>query len=314
MKIFTHLKDFTFLPHSSQKKTVLAIGNFDGIHQGHHLILQTAVQMAKELEIPAGIFTFRTHPKTLLYGKKMEFILTPEQRLSYFEAQGIDFCLMLEESKRFFEKTPDQFIQEVLCNLLHVQMLVVGENFRFGFQAKGSVGYLKKIKKLLDFEVKVIPMLKSCFEVVSSSRIRKSIENLDFEDANLLLNRIEFLTGMVIPGNTLGTKLGFPTANVQLPKEQTVPNGVYAVRCWLGIQQFQGLMNVGTSPTFGENKLRCEIHLLNFEKRNLYQEKITFQILNKIRDEKKFSSKEELIQQIRQDIENVKKKERKEEK
>jgi riboflavin kinase/FMN adenylyltransferase len=299
MKIYTQLKDFV-LP--IEKKTVLAIGNFDGIHSGHQKILQTLVQKAKELELPAGVLTFKTHPKTFLYGKKIECLSTPEQRLSYFESQGIDFCLILEESKSFFEKTPDQFIREVLCDLFRVRAVVVGENFRFGFQAQGTVAYLEKMKEFFDFEVQVISMVKNRSEVVSSSRIRKSVENLDFEDANFLLNRTDFFTGVVVRGNQRGTALGFPTANLKLPQEQKIANGVYAVRCWIGEERFQGVLNVGTSPTFGGNELRCEIHVLHFEKRDLYGETLTFQILQKIRDEKKFSSQEALIQQIQQDI------------
>ncbi len=296
MNVFSRLTDFILPP---QKQTVVAIGNFDGIHPGHQLILQTAVTKAKERGIPAGAFTFNTHPKTLLYGKKIDPIIPSARRLKWFDELGMDFCFMLEESVDFFKKTPDQFIQDVLCDLLRTRVVVVGDNFRFGFQAKGSVEDLNRFQSPETFELFVIPMLLNDGKPVSSSRIRKAIETQDFESANTLLNRVEFHTGLVVPGKKMGTGLGFPTANLQSTSMQS---GVYAVRCWVGNECYQGLMNVGTSPTFGENERRCEIHLLRFPKRDLYGQTITFQILKRIRDEKKFSSKEELIRQIQSDI------------
>ncbi len=302
-KLYNNYNDFS---KPKNKGTSIAIGNFDGVHIGHKSIVETAIQEGKSNHLITGIFTFRFHPKNILnQANKIDYIIPTDKRIEIFKKSGVDFCIMNDVKADFFNISSEDFIKDILINTLNAKFVTVGRNFRFGKNASGNIETLLGLQDIYNFRLMVVPVLKHENSVVSSTRIRELIHNSEFHTANKLLGRIEFFSGIVVSGNQIGSKIGFPTANINFTELSTLNTGVYGVRCWFNNKSYYGVMNIGYSPTFSLNtNKRCEVHLLDFESQTLYNKEITLQIIKKIREEKAFSSVEDLVNNIKEDILN----------
>jgi riboflavin kinase/FMN adenylyltransferase len=283
-------------------KPVFALGNFDGVHRGHQAIFHHVVQQARKTGGTSMVFTFDPHPLQVLAPEKAPLLLTTyEHKMRLIAALGVAVGLRVSFTEQFARQQPIEFVRDVLCGRLHVRELVVGYDFRFGHQRAGTPDFLREQAATYGYTVTVIPAVLHGDTVVSSSNIRRLLQQGQVEQAAQLLGRPYALYGPVVEGFHRGAQLGFPTANVR-PHNVVVPHpGVYAVQVeWEG-HSHPGVANVGYNPTFGNAALSIEAHILDLSA-DLYGTTVGVAFLARIRDERKFASVEELSAQIACDI------------
>lgn len=270
--------------------SVVAIGNFDGLHVGHQTLIQTAVQLAAQYHLPAWVYTFSPHPRNA------PKLMSDAQKAHYLSRMGIDRVIFQEFTPEFASQTPEAFINQVLVQRLQASHVVVGSDFAFGKKASGKV---EQLNVCPHFQTHMIEPVRVMGEIASSSLVREAITLGDLDKVRVLLGRDYSLTGKVVRGAGRGRVLGFPTANLQVEQDILPPLGVYATYS----EQFGfGASNMGKQPTFGiENIIQVETHFINLNQ-DLYGQEIEIFIQSKIRDEKKFDSVEALKEQISQDL------------
>ena len=290
---------------TSYPKPVLALGNFDGVHLGHQNIFRHVVRKAEEIGGTPMAFTFERHPlKTLAPEKAPLALTTNAQKSRLIGALGVQVGLWIPFTEQFACQKPLAFIRDVLKERIGIHELVVGYDFRFGHCRTGNAVLLQQHAATQGYEVTVIPAVKLGDTVVSSTTIRTLLRKGKVEEAARLLGRDYELSGSVVEGFRRGVTLGFPTANVRSDQEIVPQEGVYAVSVeWKG-QHFPGVANVGHNPTFGNESLSVEVHLLEFEG-NLYGAQLDVAFVSRIRDERKFDSVDELTAQIACDVQSA---------
>jgi riboflavin kinase/FMN adenylyltransferase len=296
MQIIRRLEDFPALATS----TIVAIGNFDGIHLGHKKILQFLAREAKIHKLSSLILTFSPHPERYFRKKPVKMIQTMDQRLKEIEKNNINMTLVLPFSEEIASLSSRDFIQKIIIDKLHAKEIIVGNNFRFGKNRTGDVRILQKLSSLCKFKFFSIPSEKRQGRIVSSSLIRTLLLEGAIEKANALLGHHYSIEGTVIKGHSRGKSLGFPTANISTDNE-IVPHGIYFSYVFSQEQKHPSLTNIWTSPTFGLSETQIESYLIDFSE-NLYGQKQKIQLLKKLRDEIKFSTSEQLVDQIKKDI------------
>ncbi|RKN86474.1 bifunctional riboflavin kinase/FAD synthetase [Paenibacillus ginsengarvi] len=304
MQAITMNYPFTFpapgLPQSGQ---VLAIGDFDGLHLGHREVVRRAVETARKLHLPAAIMTFHPHPREVLGQDKYVRHITPlKEKLALFEQAGIDVAYVVGFDLPFSQISPSQFVDEVLVPL-RVNTVVVGFDYRFGHKGAGDADSLCELAAGR-FAVEVIRPYRMDDEKVSSTLIRGLLECGDVGKVSQLLGRYYRMSGTVVHGAARGRQIGFPTANIELDELYVVPaNGVYAVRLEVGGGHYEGVMNIGTKPTFDGNPAHrsLEAHLFDFHS-SIYGERVAVELIAYIRPEQKFASIDELVAQIGRDV------------
>lgn len=287
---------FQNFPHLS-KKSVVALGMFDGLHLGHQKIIRQAVELAQQKNFLSVVCSFQNHPFSVLCPENIPLQIQNNfltQKL--LEKFSVDIFLTLPFTKELANQSPEDFIK-MLCEYLQPQAVIVGENYSFGKGGKGSPQDLKH----LSFQTIVCPMVIDAptQKIISSTSLRQKILEGDLETVNRFLGRPFAKFGKVCHGDQRGRTLNFPTANVNLSKsEANLPNGVYAVEVFLNREHFFGMANIGSNPTFYETlPVRLEVHLFDFD-RDIYGKNIEIQFHKKIRSEKKFSSLENLKAQL----------------
>jgi phosphoribosyl 1,2-cyclic phosphate phosphodiesterase len=286
------------------RRSVIAIGTFDGIHIGHQRVLEYAIQRAKESGAVATALTFEPPPvKVLRPEAAPPRISTNQQRLDWFGAVGMEAAVVLPFTKELAALTAEEFVREILVRRLRVQTVVVGENFRFGNRQAGDVKFLREMGMSEGFEVVVHSPVKVNGEVVSSTLIRKLVSEGDVRHAGRLLGRPFALTGEVVSGTGTGRKFTFPTLNLK-PEQELLPGrGVYITRTVLEgeTSSHRSVTNVGMRPTFNGTGLTVETHLLDYSG-NFAPKRMEVRFWKRLRAEKKFAGPEELKEQIRKDI------------
>jgi riboflavin kinase / FMN adenylyltransferase len=271
---------------------VAAIGSFDGVHRGHRRVLETA-RAAGE---PVTIVTFWPHPRLVL-GNRVELLSTLERRIELFEEAGVDEVLVVEFTPELAGREPVEFAESLLRQI-GANVIVVGENFRFGRAAAGDAALLER----LGFDVRMVPML----EGVSSTAVRALLREGDVVAAARLLGRPPELEGTVVLGDQRGGTLGYPTANLSVPAELLVPAyGIYAGSAL----DHRAAISIGVNPHYGGGERRIEPHLLDFEG-DLYGRRLVVELWKRLRDEQAFSSEDELVAQIAHDVEQTRTAER----
>lgn len=296
MQIILRIEDFPALT----KKTVAAIGNFDGIHLGHKKILQFLAKEAEKHNLSSLVLTFSPHPERYLGKKPVKMIQTMDQRLKEIEKNNIDKTLVLPFSEDIAGLSSREFIQNIMIDKLQAKEIIVGDNFRFGKNRTGTVRILQKLSSHCGFKFFPIPSEKRQGRIVSSSLIRTLLLKGAIEEANALLGHPFVIEGPVIRGHSRGENLGFPTANISTDNE-IVPSGIYFSYVFSQGQKRPALTNIGTSPTFGLSETQIESHLIDFSE-NLYGQVLKIQLLKKLRTEIKFSTPEQLVDQIKKDL------------
>lgn len=293
-------------PHSLQEEDLpaaaAAIGFFDGIHQGHQKVIQAAVKQAKSDNMESVVITFHPHPSVVLKGEKDVQYITPlKEKQKILQKMNVDRLYIIKFTKELSLLSPEKFINHFITGL-NIKHLVAGFDFTFGHMGKGNMENIHMYTQG-SCTTEVIEKVSSDQEKISSTRIRQLLEKGNVEETNILLGRSLRLTGTVVDGDKRGRTIGYPTANLDVSDEYLMPaEGVYAVEVLYKGVTYQGMANLGTSPTFvvGDVKPKLEVNILDYEN-NLYGEKLEI-IWNKfIREEVRFNSVEELINEIEAD-------------
>jgi len=302
MKIYNNLK----INHK-HKNSVVAIGNFDGLHMGHKKVLTQAKEKAKKSKLQFGLITFEPMPVMFFNSKiKNHRINSIKQKEEQLKKLGLDFIIILKFDKLFSSLSAEQFIKKIIFSKIKSKYLYVSKNFKFGKKRKGNINTLKKFQDIFGFKTIITNPLKNLKKTISSSLIRKSISLGKIKEANKFLNRKWCVIGKVIKGEKRGRKIGFPTCNLKL-SNYTIPKlGVYSVAVETNSFTKRGIANIGYRPTFNGQNLLLEVNIFGINK-NLYNKEIRVNFINFIRSEKKFKGLEQLKKQIKIDIIKAKK-------
>jgi len=285
----------------------LAIGFFDGVHLGHQQIIRQTISDARQHEGLAVVLTFDRHPNVVVAPAKVPPLIYPlPRKLRAIEGLGVDNLLLLHFDREFSQQTGEDFVKRLVREIGPIQSLCVGSNFVFGHKRSGNVELLKRLGAELRFVVHGMAAVSLDGKAVSSTRIREAIARGDLDGAGQMLGRTYSLSGKVIPGDGVGRKLGFPTANLEVAGLALPPGGVYAIHAEVEGQAFRAVLNIGHRPTRNQPApvLHVEAHLLDFTG-DLYGKDLEVVFVDRLRDEKKFNSMDELRDQIGRDIEEA---------
>ena len=276
--------------------TVVVIGVFDGLHQGHRYLIHKAVATAQKLKVKSVCVTFHPHPQGQPY------LISLKHRLKLIAGLGIDYCVVIPFNKKFAHRKPESFVEDILVKLFHPVYIFIGKHFRFGYKAGGDVRLLASVGHQYGFKVSPVQELTICGRKASSQRIRMLISSGRLLQAEKILGRRVSVLGTVIKGSHRGRVLGYPTANINPHHEVLPKEGIYAVMVVYKSKEYKGLCYIGRRPTFSvsEEAKTIEAHLFDFNK-NIYGQDLEIQFIHKIRSERKFSSSISLISQIKKD-------------
>jgi riboflavin kinase / FMN adenylyltransferase len=289
----------------SRKRTVVTIGNFDGVHLGHQKILRGLTERALDHDLQSAILTFYPHPARVLRPNAAPTLLmTLEQRLAAFDAMGINSALVLQFDAVLAKISAEDFAKTFLVDTLRAKTVLVGENFRFGNRQGGDVKLLQEIGKRSDFDVVIVPPVVENGVVVSSTAVREALRDGRVEDAEPLLGRPFSLKGEIRPGTGKGRELVVPTLNLATEQETLPKIGVYATATVVGPKIYWSVTNVGVRPTFDGRQLAIESHLFDFAEQ-LTSGKMEVIFLKRLRDERRFPGPEALREQVLKDIEQA---------
>ena len=290
--------------------SVIAIGNFDGVHIGHQKVIKEAIKISKKKN-KVGVLTFEPHPKCFFRKEFFFFRLSPF-RVKYLllKEMGIDFMLNIKFNSDLVSIKPKDFIEDILIKKLNVSHVVTGFDFVFGNKQSGNVKTMNSYsKKKGDFLFTEVSEFRIGESEISSSQIRKNLRDGKLAEVNNMLSRNWQIISRVIPGKKQARKIGFKTANLKINEYCNLYYGVYYVNVQIlninSKNNFKGIANYGVKPTFDKNKPLLEVHLFNFDK-NIYGKKLKVEFIKLIREEKKFQSIEKLKDQIIKDIKTIK--------
>lgn len=302
------MQHYTQLSDVQLGKTWLTIGSFDGVHLGHQMLLKKLVDGAHADRSQAVVLTFNPHPVVVLRGKNEPYYLCSiEEKLELFDALGIDQCITMEFNLTVASYTAQLFMH-MLTRQMKIQRLLVGQDFALGRGRTGDIATLSKIGEQEGFLVDVVEPVSADGVISSSSQIRRSISEGKVDIAAHYLGRDYSITGLVSHGDGRGKTIGFPTANVAVPRLRLLPaTGVYA--CWITIDQkkYPSVANIGVRPTFhlADHTQHLEVHVLDLNQ-DLYGQLVKVEFVKHLRSEVKFSSVEQLVEQIKKDVEQAK--------
>lgn len=296
---------------NSFNNAVVTIGNFDGVHKGHKALFDRAIEKAREIKGTSVAITFEPHPiRVLTQDNTPPLITLYKQKVELIAKTGIDILITIPFTKEFSELSAREFVETLLVKKVGMKAIIVGNDYNFGKNREGDITLLHQYAEDMDFEV-IIPdwinISDSWTERVSSTKIREIVMEGRVSEAPDLLGRHYQIRGEVVSGRDRGGKLlGFPTANINLYDELCPKTGVYAVtvECTKGV--FDGVANIGYSPTFDDHIFTIEVHILDFND-NIYGETIHINMIERLRDEAKFESLDALIDQIKKDVVKAKK-------
>ena len=288
------------------KNSIIAIGNFDGVHKGHQEIFKLGKKIAKKNKTKFGVVTFSPLPSEFFQKQKNNNRITRDDiKIDLLKKNKVNFVFVCNFNKKFSNISAEQFIKDTIVKKLNATYVLVGKNFRFGHKRKGSVSLLKKYGKIYNYKVLDLKLSKQNKIKISSTRIRSAIEQGNLELATKLLGRNWSIKEKVVPGRKIGRSLGFRTANIEIKNNINPKTGVYAVRALVNNKKYAGVANFGVAPTFSRNKMVLEINL--FKKiPPFYGKTVEVFFIKRIRDEKKFKNRILLISQIKKDITKAK--------
>lgn len=293
----------------SEEKLVVTIGNFDGLHQGHKKIIQEMKNISRDSSAKTMVIFTEPHAKEF-FSMDKDIMEQPARispwrdKFKNLENENIDFAFFLKFNKSLQTMNPEIFIERVLGSL-NISNLMIGDDFRFGQDRKGDFSMLSNWSKSKDISLSKLPTFSIDNRRVSSTWVRETLSSSDFSLAKNLLGRPYSFEGKVVHGNRLGRLIGFPTANIWLPKNNLPIKGVFSVKISLDMSEFYGIANIGIRPTVGGTSPVLEVNIFDFKK-EIYGKRIKVEFVKKIRDEKKFDSLDDLKKQITKDINTAK--------
>jgi riboflavin kinase/FMN adenylyltransferase len=299
VKVYKGLEEFEKL-----KNAIVTTGTFDGVHQGHRKILNRLIEVAKKNKGESVLITFFPHPRMVLQpDSDLKLINTIDEKIELLREVGIDHLIIHPFTKEFSRTTSLEFVRDLLVNEIGTTKLVIGYDHHFGRNREGSFEHLKEFGPIYGFEVEEISVQDVDNVNVSSTKVRKALEDGEVDVAANYLGYSFFLQGVVVHGQKIGRELGYPTANVEIqnPYKLIPANGIYAVKVNVGNEMYNGMLNIGTRPTIEHSdKVSVEVHLFNFSE-DIYGKEITVSLVQRIRSEKKFDNREALIAEMEKD-------------
>jgi riboflavin kinase/FMN adenylyltransferase len=304
MKIINGIPDTKL----TDRHPVVTLGMFDGVHCGHFEVISKTIKEAKERNVQAIAVTFDCHPRGIVSAAPPKMITSLEHRLELFEYLGIDIAIVLEFNEAVSAITGREFVEDILIDRLHMQAVVLGEDAHFGNNRSGNIKLLEEMADEKDFETISVPPVIIDGVRISSTEIRKAVENGDIEKASHFLGRPLGVLGTVEAGAGIGRTLGFPTLNLDLHHELHPSKGVYVTVAIIDGKKWPSVTNIGNRPTIdalNKDDVFIETHILSESVGSLYGKVAKVQFFKKLRDEKKFSSPDELVKQINTDVSNA---------
>jgi len=298
LKLFHSINDF-----QSTKKTILTLGTFDGVHIGHKKILERITQNTENGKYESLVLTFFPHPRMVLQEKsEIRLLNTINEKTKLLEASGIENLVVHPFNESFSRLTAEEFVDTILVDKFQIQKIIIGHDHRFGRNRTANIDDLIAFGIEYGFEVEQISAQEIQDVSVSSTKIRKALNEGDMELANKYLDYDYFLNGTIVKGKQLGRTIGFPTANIHIEEDyKLIPKiGVYVVKAIVNQEIVFGMMNIGFNPTVNGDKQTIEVHLFDFDK-DIYDQNIEVSLLHYIREEQKFSSVDALKEQLNQD-------------
>ena len=298
MKITKDIKQL-----SGGDSPVVTIGNFDGVHLGHQALLKEVVTKAQGIGGESVVLTFHPHPLAIIAPHlQLQFLTALDEKLSLFEQAGITHAICLEFSSRLAEISPDSFVKEILKKRIGIHELCVGNTFKFGKDRAGTIEDLTRLGPEMGFRVTPITPVQSDDEIVSSSTIRKQIQEGRVSEATRFLGRQYTIAGIVQEGERNGSAMGYPTANLPLPTNRVIPqNGVYATIATIDDTPHRSVSYIGTRPTFRGTERLLEVHIFDMEA-DLYGKHMTVGFSEQVRGDMVFSTATDLSRQIEIDV------------
>ncbi len=293
MRIYHHISELSNLTN-----TIVTIGTFDGVHLGHQKIIKRLVELKDKQGGEIVLFTFDPHPRKVLFPEQtdLKLITTTGEKCELLKKFGIDHVLVYPFTKAFSKMHAEEYISDIIAKGLKTKTLVIGYDHRFGSNREGNIDTLKQFASTLHFNVEEIPAQEINQLNISSTRIRKAIDEGDIKTANEFLGYSFFVTGVVVKGKQLGKTIGYPTANIFIEDtDKLIPKiGVYAVNVVLKGVTYKGMLNIGTNPTTDlDNKIKIEVNIFDFDK-DIYGETLKVAFVKWIRNEEKFANLDEL--------------------
>ena len=298
MKIFHSINEF-----HSDKKTILTLGTFDGVHIGHRSILKKLNENTENGKFESVVLTFFPHPRIVLQGKSdLKLLNTINEKIDLLDKIGIQNLIIHPFDANFAELSAEEFVKTILVDQLHIQKIIIGYDHRFGKNRTANIDDLTAFGLKYGFEVEQLSAQEINEISISSTKIRTALEDGEINLANEYLGYAYFLSGTVVKGKQLGRTIGFPTANIELEEAyKLVPkNGVYVVAAEIDEKTVYGMMNIGFNPTVQGKNRTIEVHFFDFDS-NIYNRHIRVAILQRIRSEEKFGSVELLTNQLKKD-------------
>ena len=299
MKIIKDLKEI-----ERDEKTVITLGTFDGLHLGHQRIVDLLLRKSKDSGRRNFLITFDPHPRKIIPGRNdVKLLSTLEEKESILEKLGLENLFIVKFTSEFSKQTPEQFVEKYLIDGIGLKEIVIGYDHHFGKGRDGNFKLLQKMGDKYNFTVDVVPEFMIEGETISSTKIRNALLNGDVVKANKMLGRLYSFKGKIVKGDDRGKELGFPTANLSIKNEdKLIPaEGIYASECIIDGEKYYGLLSLGSRPTFyTDGEIIPEFYIFDFNK-NIYGKSLEVCLVEKIRDEEKFNSVDELIAQMKND-------------
>lgn len=298
LKLFHSINDF-----QSDKKTILTLGTFDGVHIGHKKILERITQNTENGKYESLVLTFFPHPRMVLQEKsEIKLLNTISEKSKLLEATGIENLVIHPFNESFSRLTAEEFVHSILVDQFHIHKIIIGHDHRFGRNRTANIDHLIAFGTEYGFEVEQISAQEIQDVSVSSTKIRKALQDGNMALANEYLGYAYFLSGEVVKGKQLGRTIGFPTANIQIEENyKLIPkNGVYVVKSVISQKEVFGMMNIGFNPTVNGQKQTIEVNFFDFDA-DIYNQEISISLLAYLREEEKFGSVDLLKEQLNQD-------------
>jgi riboflavin kinase/FMN adenylyltransferase len=281
---------------------VVTIGNFDGVHLGHREMFRRLKESAAEIGGVSVVVTFDPHPlRVVASGKSIALINTLEEKVKLIAASGLDYLLIIPFEQNFANVTATEFVEQILVDRIGVRRLLIGYDYAFGKGREGNVELLRQLGEKLSFRVDVLAPISVNGTIYSSSLIRTLIREGNVGEVVLYLGRHFSIGGRVVHGRHRGKTLGFPTANIVTDKELVPADGVYAVKVRIGAKLYDGACNIGNNPTFADGQQSIEAFVFDFDG-ELYGQDIRLYFIERVRDEQRFSSTQDLVEAISADV------------